>query len=464
MAVPCKTSPGSFRSLEVAGPEERCLTFMASNGPQAKGDKGATQARKLIANGSASSPDNVVRVRTSEATMWEAITGHAVDHKRVPRSEWLLLLGIASSKADGILQGDLGRLVDQDKRSVPKRTDALVKKGYIVKRTTLIRGTKTSKMWLRSLVPPLPKESDLAEEIKADMNLSRQTLAEDLEPVPWRIRWTGQDIDYKALATTIMAVIKEWEVIRVRDLKGKLGVLGMRWQMKIVSKSCRFLNSRGVIQYVAAKLENRVFKDCVKFNRDMTAEDWSIYLSTGRRPGKPARGSEHMMSDGEDGNERLSMQRANNARLSMCPPWSLDKPLPQAIARAVQSLGEHGLSNPDIYMLTLGATFNRFLSSMTGSLSTTGIQPAHLEHLQIRSEHIRTGKVASYLFYLPPALVPAEAAALDQAERAASPENEDISASTALWTQRVVSDGPESKRGGRRGEGEEGWITKSSSR
>ncbi|KAM4055961.1 b-block binding subunit of TFIIIC domain-containing protein [Hirsutella rhossiliensis] len=368
---------------------------LASNGPQAKGDEGATRAQECIQNGSNSSPEDAIRVRTSEATMWEAITGHAVDHKRVPRSEWLLLLGIASSKSEGILQGDLGRLVDQDKRSVPKRTDALVKKGYIVKRTTLIRGTKTSKMWLRSLVPPLPRESDPAEEPKADMNLSRQTLAENLDPVPWRIRWTGPDIDYKALATTIMAVAKEWDVIRVRDLKEKLGVLGMRWQMKIVSKTCRFLNSRGAIQYVAAKLENRVFKDCVKFTRDMTAEDWSIYLSTGKHPGKPARGSEHIMSDEDNGNERLSMQRAHNARLSMCPPWSMDKPLPQAIARTVQSLGDHGLSNPDIYMLTLGATFNRFLSSMTGSLSTTDLQPLHLRHLQMRNEHIRTGKVAS---------------------------------------------------------------------
>lgn len=402
------------------------LRPLASNGPE---EPGATQARERLEGDPSSVLDDAIRVHISEATMWEAITGHAVDHKRVPRSEWLLLLGIASSKSDGILQGDLGRLVDQDKRSVPKRTDSLVKKGYIVKRTTLIRGTKTSKMWLRSLVPPLPRESDPSDELKVDMNLSRQTLAENLDPVPWRICWTGPDIDYRALATTIMALAKEWDVIRVRDLKEKLGVLGMRWQMKIVSKTCRFLNSRGAIQYVAAKLENRVFKDCVKFTRDMTAEDWSIYLSTGKHPGKPARGSERIVSDEDDGNERLSMQRASNARLSMCPPWSLDTPLPQAITRAVQSLGNHGLSNPDIYMLTLGATFNRFLSSMTGSLSTTDIQPPHLKHLQMRSEHIRTGKVASYLFYLPPALTSAEAAASGPVEKAVLPEIRDMSAS-----------------------------------
>lgn len=137
------------------------------------------------------SAQNDIRIYVSQETMWEAITGHAVDYKRVPRSEWLLLLGIASTKAQGILQGDLGRLVDQDKRSVPKRTDALVKKGYITKRTTLVRGTKTSKMWLKLFAPPLPKDRSATAEPEAEMNLSRQVLAANLDAVPWHTRWTG---------------------------------------------------------------------------------------------------------------------------------------------------------------------------------------------------------------------------------------------------------------------------------
>ncbi|KAJ6438706.1 LOW QUALITY PROTEIN: hypothetical protein O9K51_09301 [Purpureocillium lavendulum] len=335
-----------------------------------------------------------MEVRVSEATMWETITGHAVDHKRIPRSEWVLLLGIASTGSSGILQGDLGRLVAQDKRSVPKRTDSLVRKGYIIKRTTLVRGTKTSKMWLKSLAPSLPRENVSTAEPVAEMSLNRQSLVDNLDPVPWHIRWTGADVDYTALATTVMAIAKEWDVIRMHDLKAKLGILEMRWQMKVLSKTCRFLNSRGAIQYVAAKLDNKVFKDCIKFCRDLNPDDWSIFLATGKRAGRPSRSAAE-----DDFDDETNARRASSLRLSTLPPWESDQPLPWTIARLVQVSSDSGLSNPDIYSLTLGATFNRFLSAMTGSMATPGLQPPYLRHMQLRSEHARSGKVASYLFF-----------------------------------------------------------------
>ncbi|KAH6606311.1 tfiiic transcription initiation factor complex subunits tfc3 [Trichoderma cornu-damae] len=344
------------------------------------------------------SEHNDIRIYASQETMWEAITGHAVDYKRVPRSEWLLLLGIASTKAQGILQGDLGRLVDQDKRSVPKRTDALVKKGYIAKRTTLVRGTKTSKMWLKLFAPPLPKDRSAAAEPEAEMNLSRQVLAINLDAVPWHTRWTGESVDYTALATTIMAICKEWGVLRMQDLKAKLGVLGMRWQMKVVSKVCRFLNARDAIRYVAANLNNKMFNDCVRFNRDLTPKDWSIFLATGKRAGKVAKSSELHSQDGHDGTDSLLDQPASSKCLGVAPPWLADQPLAVTITRSITACGEAGLTNPDVYGLTLGASFTRFLSSLTTCISSPNIQPAQLQHLQVRSEHSRAGKVASYRY------------------------------------------------------------------
>lgn len=339
-----------------------------------------------------------ISIYASDTAMWEAITGHAADYKRVPRSEWLLLLGIASKKSQGILQGDLGRLVDQDKRSVPKRTDALVRKGYITKRTTLVRGTKTSKLWLKPFAPPLPKDGDATAKPETQMKLSRQILATNLEPVPWRTRWTGESVDYTALATTIMAICKAWGVMRMQDLKAKLGVLGMRWQMKVVSKVCRFLNARDAIQYVAAKLDNRVFKDCVKFNRDLTTKDWSIFLATGKRAGRLSKSFESGTYDGIDGADQTPTQHASITRLAVAPPATTDLPLPTVIARSVQTFGESGLTNPDVYGLTLGTTFTRFLSSMTTSMSTPDIQPLNVKHLQVKSEHSRVGKIASYRY------------------------------------------------------------------
>ncbi|KAM0395152.1 hypothetical protein ACHAO7_004260 [Fusarium culmorum] len=352
---------------------------------------------------SGSQPENStssrnVRVRASEDTMWESLTGHAVDYKRVPKSEWMLLLGIASTTTEGILQGDLGRLTDQDKRSVPKRTDSLLKKGYIVKRTTLVRGTKTSKMWLKLFAPPLPKDSEGTDEARPDMTLTRQVLVEDLAPVPWHTRWTGESIDYIALATTIMAIVKEWGVLQMKDMKSKLGVLGMRWQMKVLAKVCRFLNQRGVIQYVAAKLGEKVFKDCVKYVRDLNSEDWLLYLSTGKRKSKTPRNPD---LDGLDGIKQLIGQASHVPEISKAPPWTLDKPVPVIIAEMAKQLGDTGLTNPDVYALTLGPSYSRHLSSMTTALSVPDLQPPHLAHFQIYSEHTRSGKVASYRYFAP---------------------------------------------------------------
>ncbi|KAH6891999.1 hypothetical protein B0T10DRAFT_282465 [Thelonectria olida] len=346
-----------------------------------------------------------VRVSVSEETMWESLTGHAIDYKRVPRSEWLLLLGIASTTFYGILQGDLGRLVDQDKRSVPKRTDALLKKGYIAKRTTLVRGTKTSKMWLKMFAPSLAKDGD-DDEPRADMNLTHQFLVASLDPVPWHVRWTGESVDYTALATTILAVAKEWGVLRMQDLKSKLGVLGMRWQMKVLAKVCRFLNSRGVIQYVAAKLGDKVFKDCIKYGRDLNPEDWSIFLATGKRATKPSRHPDLAAGDTVD-RQPSSGLPTNLSEVSSSPPWSLDKPISVAIAEMAQRLGDKGLNNPDAYGSTLGASFSRYLSSMTSALATPNLQPRNLKHFQLRSEHTRVGKIASYRYFAPQTTSPA---------------------------------------------------------
>ncbi|RSL51917.1 hypothetical protein CEP54_011169 [Fusarium duplospermum] len=357
-----------------------------TNGQDAEPSESASEAR--------TAPQHVL-VYASEETMWESLTGHAVDYKRVPKSEWMLLLGIASTTTQGILQGDLGRLVDQDKRSVPKRTDALLKKGYIAKRTTLVRGTKTSKMWLKLFAPPLPKDGEGGDEVRPDMTLTRQVLVDNLDPVPWHIRWTGESIDYTALATTIMAIAKEWGVLRMTDMKSKLGVLGMRWQMKVLAKVCRFLNSRGVIQYVAAKLGEKVFKDCIKYVRDFNSEDWAVYLATGKKQAKTPRNPD---LDGFDGT-KVDGQTSNASEVAAAPPWSLDKPVPVIIAEMAQRLGDTGLTNPDVYALTLGPSYSRHLSSMTTALSVPNLQPAHLSHFQLRSEHTRTGKVASYRYF-----------------------------------------------------------------
>ncbi|ATY66436.1 TFIIIC transcription initiation factor complex subunits Tfc3 [Cordyceps militaris] len=342
--------------------------------------------------------EDEIRIYVSEDTMWESLTGHGVDHKRIPRSEWTLLQGIASTMTKGILQGDLGRLVGQDKRSVPKRTSCLVEKGYITKRTTLVRGTKTSKLWLKFLAPSTPDESSERSEADADITLSRGFLVESLDPVPWHTKWTSDSIDYKVLATTIMATCKEWNVMRLQDLKSKLGVLGMIWQMKVVSKICRFLNARGTIQYVAAKLNNRVFKDCIRFRREMNARDWSVFLATGKRTTKTTRNP--AQENVEDETSMIGVLKNDQGYgPSHCPSWCIYTPITALVAICIQKAGYNGLTNPQLCAMTIGPSFTRYLAGLTASISTGNIQPSNVIHLAVKSERGRPGKSSSLYWY-----------------------------------------------------------------
>lgn len=343
-----------------------------------------------------------ISVCTSEDTRWESITGHSRDVRRVLPLEWDLLQGIASTRDEGILQADLCRLVKQDKRSVPKRTDSLLKKGYLIKRTTLVHGTKTSRMWLRSFAPAVTQEDESTNLDAATLQLNSQAheaLMYDLEPVPWHEKWTGESVDYAALSTTLMAIIKQWDVIRIRDLKTKLGILGMQWQMKVLARICRVLNRRGAIQYTAARLQERIFKDCIRFARDLTAQDFAVLYAAGKCREQFSESHRDQMDDGSE--DETSLKGANAAWLASLPSWVLGQPMTAYLVEIIKGHGKDGATNTDLCLLSLGPSFGRFVSSLTAAASTELTQPSHLQHLQVTGQHVRDGKVAFYKFFVP---------------------------------------------------------------
>ncbi|GKT50263.1 uncharacterized protein ColSpa_10444 [Colletotrichum spaethianum] len=366
------------------------------------------------------------RIYVAEDRMWEAIAGHAPDYRRVPRLEWMALVGIASTKQQGILQGDLGRLVGQDKRSLPKRTDALADKGYISKRTTLVRGTKTSKMWLTRFAPALPTNPLKAvASLHTTVDMSRDALARDLEPVPWRNRWNGDSVDYISLAQTIMAVVKAFGIIRYHDLRCKLGILGLRWQMKVAAKTCRFFVQTGAIQYVGATLSGKLFKDCLKFDHDLTHEDWAAYLATGKQ--KSISFSTADLGDADIGsgptdtavnadpsNPEPAPRRDTNKRTNSRTNWSPDKPLIITVFDNISAAGAAGLSNKQIGDSTLGSSFRRYLSSISSTISLPTQQPKHLGHFQVTSEMHRKGKSQQYRYFAQGSQRAAEPIAVEQ--------------------------------------------------
>jgi hypothetical protein len=84
------------------------------------------------------------RLYASQGRIWQALTGHSMDLKKVPTMEFALLSIIAASSTTGITQPELTRLSGQDKRSVPHRTDELARKGYIIKKPVQHGRARTS--------------------------------------------------------------------------------------------------------------------------------------------------------------------------------------------------------------------------------------------------------------------------------------------------------------------------------
>ncbi len=98
--------------------------------------------------------------RVNEERIYQAICGHPPDTSKVAPLEFDLLSHIAATRSNGILQGELVRVSGQDKRSVPRRTDGLHAKGYIVKELVYRKGLRTSRLVLTKFVPSSPDDVD----------------------------------------------------------------------------------------------------------------------------------------------------------------------------------------------------------------------------------------------------------------------------------------------------------------
>lgn len=85
-----------------------------------------------------------LRIWTTRDRVWQTLTGHGVDFKRIPPMEFSALSFIAAAGPKGVLQTDLIHITGQDKRSLPKRTDNLAKNGYIDKKAVMLKSQKTS--------------------------------------------------------------------------------------------------------------------------------------------------------------------------------------------------------------------------------------------------------------------------------------------------------------------------------
>ncbi|KAL2263002.1 hypothetical protein VTK26DRAFT_8668 [Humicola hyalothermophila] len=356
------------------------------------------------------------RIHPSEDLVWQTLTRHGVDYKRVPALEWACLQGIATARSEGILQSDLRRLVGQDKRSLPKRTDSLARKGYIAKRTVVVQKMKTSRLWLIDFAPP-----DVRTETQG-LDLSAETLSKDLEPVQWHQRWTGNNIDMDALGKTVVGIVKAFNVIRYSDLRSKMGVVGKRWQMKTLAKNCQRLVDLGVLKYTAASFpgSRKVFKDCLKFIKDPSMDEWEVFLATGKKTSQYSDPTRHrepkpnaLALYGKTGGSGQKRDDDRSKMKRIFSGWAPEKPLAQTVFEVIQSAGPEGASNPQVSVATVGYQHRRYLSSYLSKVAETQ-QPPHLKKFQVVSKLVRIGKTSAYMFSAP--FATGEQVAASQAE------------------------------------------------
>ncbi|KAI3336093.1 hypothetical protein F4824DRAFT_108145 [Ustulina deusta] len=361
------------------------------------------------------------RLHVSEERQWRTIAGHGPDLKRVPLFEWRALVDIASVKEKGILQGDLVRLTGQDKRSLPTRTDALARKGYIIKQPVVLRGGKSSKLWLAQFSEHA-REHQEREGLDYDkLDLSKAALTSDLHPVSFCDKWNGDTIDYLALAQAFVAIAKAWALIRYCDARAKLGVEERVRQMRALAKTCRWLTNIGALSFVGAKFagSNRLFKDCVKYIRDPSPAEWSHFRATpktrmvvpsgriGKR-GEASRAVHASQPGGSRGGKMIGKKPKSKkprseptSHTSIIPaPWKPQKPVPNTAFEVIKRAGSKGTSNAAICRQTLGHNYRRLIAAMTGSISMpTNSQPPHLKHLSSTAQLSRIGKTMTYTFY-----------------------------------------------------------------
>lgn len=180
------------------------------------------------------------RITASQRLIYHAVCGHDPDDTKVTDIEFALLRAICAARHDGIMQGELRQITGQDARSVPRRTDTLQQKGYIVKRAVYQHGHKTSLLFLRRFS---------CTQDGADAGNSSLSL--------------------KDLAQRIFAVLKASPLISQDELASQLSILD--------------LARRQVLDQVVQLLEQRELLRKVKTSSaaDSSATDLKITLQNG---------------------------------------------------------------------------------------------------------------------------------------------------------------------------------------
>ncbi|KAJ5488695.1 hypothetical protein N7539_003585 [Penicillium diatomitis] len=344
-----------------------------------------------------SDPDEIalsspgVRIFVTKERMWYALTGHEPDDSKVPASEFLLLSIIAAHKSNGIAQTDLVRLSGQDKRSVPKRTDALAQKGYVEKRPIQIKAARTSLVTFRRFLKPATGES----------TTESSSAGPGARPL----------IDFDAFTEKLFGTLKEFGIISRDDLKKRLE-FNDRWRWRILSRVLRKYERIGVLKRVRAKSQYDKYHPCVMLLREPTEADFAKFnAASGELSGsvddqadvdddiEDAR--DGAGADADDGTLEMGQDKPVIDSGRTVPCWTPDRLVGNQMFDVVHRAGTAGITNQEINRILFGSLYRRPSENVLHRLTDCWqlSQPPHLRHLGILRDTAIERTIFFYVHY-----------------------------------------------------------------
>lgn len=188
--------------------------------PEVKAPKHALQRHAPAQGEGPQAAHGEVRIYANEERMWHALTGHGVDYSKIPSIYFKCLSVIAAAGPKGIMQSELVKLSDQDKRSVPRRTQDLFEKGYITKIPILSGSARTSLCMLKRFDTTLSvqkTETDVTGE-EPDGDIDSQVVFNRCFP--------DGGANLYVLLRNIFDLLNRFRIITLEDLRRRLVSFG----------------------------------------------------------------------------------------------------------------------------------------------------------------------------------------------------------------------------------------------
>lgn len=312
------------------------------------------------------------RISVTLDRIYSAICGHGPDPSRVFPKEYELLCAIARTRQEGILQGPLGKQTGQNKHSVPRRTDNLHSKGYIVKRTVLAAGQKTCRLILRRF---------------AESSNSNSTTQPSALPL-------------KELALQVFSALKASAFTSQDDLAQILSMKDPA-QRRVLGQVVTQLIRKKCLKKVKAALgpssDASDLKICIQILREPVDSDWQrqegdiidFSVSVQHTVAIVKRQIEDLGEESAEVDENLETNDdsdiLDNPLVPDRPQWNPERQLPNVLQNLAFNAGDTGITNTLTRRAITGLTVRRPIESALVRLSHSSMdtQPIATRNLSL---------------------------------------------------------------------------------